>query len=155
MLLSNVTSLNETYQNVLIVYSDINVKGDQTVELNCEHFGRPIPNVVWNKNDKQLNMSDEKYRLDKSGSLKIVRTHPIDTGDYQCVVSNRYGHVSRSFKVNVETQILEVSRLSRGQIAWIVLISLASFILLIMLIVASVFAFYKNQAHANLVVSFN
>ncbi len=154
--MSNITNANETYQNVLIVFSDITVASDKTLELNCGNFGRPKPIVVWFKNNELLNLTDEKFYLDNTGSLKIVRTHSIDSGKYECQVSNRIGKITRSFNVNVEANILtiKVKELTTKQIFLIVFISIVSFVLLVLLMMALAYVFYQKREHLNLVVNY-
>jgi hypothetical protein len=101
--MNQTTSINDKSSNdtVFITTTDIRVKSDQTIVLNCLAIGRPKPSIVWLKYSQFLNTSDEKYVLSE-GALKIMRTHPIDSGRYECAVSNRFGAINRSFNVKVE-----------------------------------------------------
>ena len=155
VIVSNVTIDNSTeFESVVITYSDIKVDADKTVVLNCLTSGRPKPIVVWLKDNKELNKTDEKYTID-DGSLKIFRTHPIDSGKYECNSSNRYGYLTRSFNVQVDsiTQTIKIKELTRRQIVVITLISFAVFVLLVLLICTMTYVFYQKREHEKLSVN--
>lgn len=150
---SNSTNANETSKYV-VAYSDIDVESDETVELNCENRGRPKPTVMWFKDSRLLNLTDEKYRFDPvASSLRIVRTHAVDSGKYHCDVANKFGEITRAFDVKVESDVLIVRKLTKKQIVSIVLISVFSFFLLIMLIIAVAYAYQQRRERINLDVS--
>ena len=138
----------------LIFFNFFQVDSDKTIELNCQAEGKPRPLVIWHKDGKLLNVTEEKFYLD-SGALKIFRTHPVDSGMYECNVSNRIGYLTRSFKVEVESSILtiKVKELSKRQILAITLTSLAAFIFCILLLIALTYVFIQRNEHANLKVS--
>ncbi len=134
-----------------IYLTDLSVESDEKVVLNCEHYGRPTPYVDWFKDNMRLNLTDEKYRLEKGGSLRIVRTHSVDSGKYQCVVSNRIDKISRSFNLLVAADTRTINKLTTVQIVLIILISIASFVLFILLLIALAYMFQQKQEHTNLV----
>ena len=136
---------------ILMTTSDIKVDSDKTIELNCQSNGRPKPIVVWFKDSKLLNLTDEKYKL-SDGSLKIFRTHPVDSGDYECHVSNRYGALTRSFNVEVESTSLtiKVKELTKVQLIIIIISSVASFILAILLAIALIYGIKKTRENNKL-----
>lgn len=143
---------NKNITEILITYSDLNVQSDKTIELNCQAKGRPKPLVHWIKDGLHLNTTEEKYKYDETGSLKILRTHPVDSGKYECNVSNRYGFVKRSFNVDVESPIKEINELSRKQVVLIVIIAVASFVLFILLIFALTFIVHQKRENSRLKV---
>ena len=135
-----------------VAYSDIDVPADETIELNCDNYGRPRPIVTWFKDKQHLNLTDEKFRPDDSGSLRIVRTHAVDSGAYHCEVFNRYETISRSFNVRVKTDVLKIT--DKKQVVWIVLVSVFAIILFILLLLALAYALNEKQERTNLVVSY-
>lgn len=138
---------------VVIAYSDLKVQSDKTIELNCQATGRPKPLVHWFKDGHHFNVSEEKYKYDVTGSLKILRTHPVDSGKYECEVINRYGRVKRSFNVDVESPIKAFKELSRKQVILIVMITVATFILLVLLLFALSFIVHQKRENSLLRVS--
>ncbi len=127
------------------------MESDEKVVLNCEHFGRPTPIVNWFKDNKRLNLTEEKYRLEAGGSLRIVRIHAVDSGNYQCVVANRIDKISRSFNVQVAADTRTINKLTTVQIVLIIIVSIASFVMFILLLIALAYAFQQRQEHTNLV----
>ncbi len=141
---------------IFIAYSgDIKVDSDKTVELNCQSRGKPKPDVRWLKDGQLLNITEEKYKYDETGSLKILRTHPVDSGAYQCNVSNRYGFIKRSFIVDVESPIKAITEMSRKQVILIVVITVITFILLVLLLMAILFVVHQKRENSKLIVRFN
>ena len=140
---------------IFIAYSgDIKVESDKTVELNCQSRGRPKPAVKWLKDGQLVNVTEEKYKYDETGSLKILRTHPVDSGAYQCDVSNRYGFIKRSFIVDVESPIKAITEMSRKQVILIVVITTITFILFVLLFMAIMFVVHQKRENSKLIVSF-
>ena len=124
-------STSNANNTVVMTTNDIKVKSDETIMLNCEAYGRPKPKVIWYKNSKLL--AEDKYKF-INGSLQIFRTHPSDTGFYECDVNNRHGSLSRSF--NVEVEIGPQKSLSKRQIAIIWASSIGSALLFVLLVLA-------------------
>ena len=146
-----------TAATIYVTTNDINVQSDKNVELNCKAGGRPQPSIVWLKDGAPLNLSDEKFNNNAEliGSLKIARTHPVDSGLYECHVANRYGQVKRSFNVYVEatTLTIQVKEMTRKQLIAIILVSMASFVLAVLLVVALTYVIYQKREHNKLQVS--
>jgi hypothetical protein len=148
IVISNVTT-NET-DSIVMTTTDIKVESDKTIELNCQSNGRPKPNVIWFKDSQLLNLTDEKFKLNE-GSLKIFRTHPVDSGLYECHVTNRYGTLTRSFNVEVEAGLI-VERLSIKQRYFIYAVVLVSLICLFFLAMAIIYVIWQKKQHLDLVV---
>ncbi len=147
---SSVQTNNATANKTNLVYTttkDLKVKSDSTVIFDCQSIGRPKPNIVWFKNNNLLSLTaEEKYKLE-NGLLKLFRTHPVDSGVYECRVSNRLGRLSRSFNLQVETL---THKMNKRQIVAIVLISIAVFILSILLAIALFYVIHQKREHNKL-----
>jgi hypothetical protein len=148
----NQSLFNSNDTNYLFITRyDAKVKSDKTIELDCQSVGRPRPISVWLKDNKILNLTDEKYKLNpKIGSLKIFRTHPVDSGLYECQVSNKYGFISKSYNIEVERQVVKV--MSRRQTVIIIIVTTISFILLVLLVIATIRLIYQHRKHKKLKV---
>lgn len=135
---TNGTSNDTTHSDRVIVAGGdtLVVDSDQTILLRCENDGRPKPIVAWSKDKQMLNMTEQKYRLNGS-SLKIFRTHQIDSGVYECDVSNGYGRISREYNVTVRQNTVQIKGLGKRHILLIVVISVFSLISLILLALVS------------------
>ncbi len=148
----NQSIFNSNETNYLFINRyEAKVKSDQTIELNCQSDGRPRPMSVWFKDSKILNLTDAKYKLNqKIGSLKIFRTHPVDSGLYECQVSNKYGFITKSYNIEVERQIVKV--MSKRQTIIIIIVTTISFILLVLLVIATIRLIYQHRKHKQLKV---
>jgi hypothetical protein len=146
VLLNSTQNTNET---VLVVTADIKVESDKTIELNCQALGRPKPMILWFKDGRLLNITDEKYKVG-DGSLKLFRTHSVDSGMYQCQVANRYGRIERSF--NVEVESTNVKKVRKQRII-ILVVSFGLTLVSIFLVVALVLFFLQRRENNKILVS--
>ena len=137
---------NET---ILVTTADIKVESDKTIELNCQAFGRPKPTIIWLKDGKLVNITDEKYKVSE-GSLKVFRTHPVDSGLYECRVENRYGAISRSFNVQVEAT--NVKRVQKQRMI-IRVVSISLTIVIIFLVVALLLFYFQRKENNKIKVN--
>ncbi|MXQ94516.1 hypothetical protein E5288_WYG021620 [Bos mutus] len=67
---------------------------DVTLNLTCTVFGNPDPEVVWFKNDKDIELSDHfsvKVEQAKYVSMTIKGVTSEDSGKYSIHVKNKYG----------------------------------------------------------------
>ncbi|XP_026549721.1 M-protein, striated muscle-like [Notechis scutatus] len=67
---------------------------DKTLNLTCTVFGSPDPEVIWFKNDRELELSDHyiaKLEQGKHASLVIKGVSSEDSGKYSISVKNKYG----------------------------------------------------------------
>lgn len=148
--------LNQTNDTGLIVtYGDIDIKPDKTLILDCDFYGRPKGIILWLKNNKTVNLDDGKFNFN-DGKLEIFRTHPVDSGVYECRVTNRYGTIKRIFKIYVETTTitLKIKEMSRRVIALIVVVSLCALIFLVLLVFALVKLIKQKRENKKLKVRF-
>lgn len=64
------------------------------MNLTCTVFGNPDPEVVWFKNDKDIELSEHfsvKVEQSKYVSLTIKGVTAEDSGKYSINVKNKYG----------------------------------------------------------------
>jgi len=80
--------------------------------------GNPVPEVAWTKKGQPLPKSDKyEYQYDaNSGQVVLVIRDlgPGDEGQYTCSVSNDYGSVTATLKVNPDVNALRHGGLSHG-----------------------------------------
>nr|XP_020731255.1 hemicentin-2-like [Odocoileus virginianus texanus] len=75
----------------------------QDVWLDCEAYGQPLPDVVWLKDGRPLDLSLDphpRFYLDDS-SLVLKGLRASDSGAYTCVAHNAAGEDARLHTVNV------------------------------------------------------
>lgn len=66
----------------------------KTLNLTCTVFGNPDPEVVWFKNDKDIELSEHfsvKVEQAKYVSMTIKGVTSEDSGKYSIHVKNKYG----------------------------------------------------------------
>ncbi|PFX30360.1 hemicentin-1-like isoform X2 [Stylophora pistillata] len=74
--------------------SPVKVTSERWTELKCNASGNPKPKLTWLRQDVPIGLSNPKYLVLPSGSLRIFEVKPSDSGTYTCVASNPLG-VSR------------------------------------------------------------
>ena len=74
--------------------------------LACKAGGYPKPTVVWYKNDELASYNSGEISAD-SFTFKIKSPDGEPTA-YKCVVTNKYGNISFTFKVTAEGKCLLV-----------------------------------------------
>eukprot|EP00106_Octopus_bimaculoides_P002550 XP_014769992.1 PREDICTED: inactive tyrosine-protein kinase transmembrane receptor ROR1-like isoform X1 [Octopus bimaculoides] len=92
--------VNEPMKNVTAYKKD-------TVRLECEITGKPVPKYNWTKDDKPL-PHDPRYRVRETyyGSrLKILDVSPKDSGLFLCIASNRFGQKNTTGRLRVKDEI--------------------------------------------------
>uniref|UniRef100_A0AAR2K4Q9 Myomesin-1 n=1 Tax=Pygocentrus nattereri TaxID=42514 RepID=A0AAR2K4Q9_PYGNA len=76
----------------------------QSLNLTCNIWGDPVPEVTWLKNEREL-VSDDHYILKfasgKFASFTITTVNTSDSGKYCILVKNKYGTESGDFTVSV------------------------------------------------------
>ncbi|GBM65115.1 Protein turtle [Araneus ventricosus] len=75
------------------------VKVGESVTLNCEAIGTPLPVISWTKDNLPLQPSPSIQIT--ASELRINNIQQSDIGDYLCVASNKEGKVSSLTKVIV------------------------------------------------------
>lgn len=72
----------------------VTIMEGKTLNLTCTVFGNPDPEVVWYKNDKDIELSEHfqvKVEQAKYVSMTIKGVTSEDSGRYSMSVKNKYG----------------------------------------------------------------
>nr|XP_034965839.1 myomesin-2 isoform X1 [Zootoca vivipara] len=72
----------------------VTIMEGKTLNLTCTVFGNPDPELLWFKNDKELELNDHyvvKLEQGKYASLVIKGVSSEDSGKYSINVKNKYG----------------------------------------------------------------
>ena len=75
-----------------------------SVKLDCSADGNPRPTVKWYKNGKlfkERKSGNKLYLSPWTTMLSLKDLVPSDTGSYMCNVSNLYGWINHTYKVDV------------------------------------------------------
>ena len=75
-----------------------------SVKLDCSADGNPRPTVKWYKNGKlfkERKGGNKLYLSPWTTELSLKDLVPSDTGSYLCNVSNLYGWINHTYKVDV------------------------------------------------------
>lgn len=76
----------------------------QALNLTCNVWGDPTPEVSWLKNEKPLTSDDHcslKFEAGKTAFFTILGVSTADSGKYGLVVKNKYGSETSDFTVSV------------------------------------------------------
>uniref|UniRef100_A0A7M4ERL2 Myomesin 2 n=1 Tax=Crocodylus porosus TaxID=8502 RepID=A0A7M4ERL2_CROPO len=82
----------------------VTIMEKKTLNLTCSVFGNPDPEVVWFKNDKQLELNEHlvvSLEQGKFASLTIKGVSSEDSGKYSINVKNKYGGETVDVTVSV------------------------------------------------------
>ena len=94
-------------------------KGDD-LTLSVTLKGKPIPEVLWFKDDKPLR-SNFHYDITENNNERCLSIHSItldDRGVYKCEVTSKLGKVTRKFQVNLEGKNGVISTCKNGQLVF-------------------------------------
>ena len=78
----------------------LHVPVGDSVRLDCSADGNPRPTVKWYK-DGKLFKERKLYSSRRTTLLSLKDLVPSDTGSYMCNVSNSYGWINHTYKVDV------------------------------------------------------
>ncbi|KAJ7340259.1 Protein sidekick-2 [Desmophyllum pertusum] len=81
---------------------------NETVELECKGRGDPTPSITWQKNDLNIDFSQNpRYYQKNTGSLQISTSQKSDSGKYTCVATNSAGskRANATLRVLIKTVI--------------------------------------------------
>ncbi|KAL7876220.1 hypothetical protein AOLI_G00111830 [Acnodon oligacanthus] len=82
----------------------VTIQEGKSLNLTCNIWGDPVPEVTWLKNEREL-VSDDHYILKfesgKFASFTITTVNTSDSGKYSILVKNKYGTESGDFTLNV------------------------------------------------------
>ena len=71
-------------------------------DLTCNVSGYPKPSVTWAREGAPINMSNPRYLILPSGSLRIYGVTPSDSGIYSCEASNPLGKARHPVELSVQ-----------------------------------------------------
>lgn len=73
------------------------------VRLRCRATGKPKPHIIWKKDGRT--MSYKELGLDdlskKPWVLELINVQEEDSGEYTCIVSNKYGRINATYVLQV------------------------------------------------------
>ncbi|XP_038063967.1 hemicentin-1-like isoform X2 [Patiria miniata] len=103
---SNVITLTvHTFPNVTNFQSLYVINQTQSVTLRCPATGYPPPSVMWTKDGMPISENDldrSKYAIDESaGTLQIIDAKYMDSGTYECLITNVAGGISKQITLTV------------------------------------------------------
>uniref|UniRef100_A0A8C8SKG0 Myomesin-1 n=1 Tax=Pelusios castaneus TaxID=367368 RepID=A0A8C8SKG0_9SAUR len=82
----------------------VTIQEGKALNLTCNVWGDPVPEVIWLKNEKPL-LADAhcilKYESGKNASFTMTGVNTIDSGRYSILVKNKYGTETSDFTVSV------------------------------------------------------
>ena len=113
----NILDTKELYCNCYIIFCCVftekpsittHPEGDTVTEgdyvtLSCNATGNPAPNISWTRKGSPLNAGGRISFSDGEKQLTITNVHRTDSGEYQCVATNRVGKdASNAATLNVQ-----------------------------------------------------
>jgi len=69
--------------------------------LPCDAVGLPRPAVTWLKDGVEVDTSDSRYTLQRTGSLQVSALTVSDSGLYECIATNDAGTARREVVLSV------------------------------------------------------
>ncbi|KAG6923358.1 myomesin 1 [Chelydra serpentina] len=89
----------------------VTIQEGKALNLTCNVWGDPVPEVTWLKNEKPL-IADAhcilKYESGKSASFTMTGVNTIDSGRYGILVKNKYGTETSDFTVIVTPVMAQI-----------------------------------------------
>lgn len=83
------------------VTSDVTALLHNTVTLECEVRGVPLPAITWYKNGDAILSSRQAQYVDRGHFLKISRVQESDSGHYTCRVTSVAGTAEKAYELDV------------------------------------------------------
>ncbi|XP_055701010.1 peroxidasin isoform X2 [Phlebotomus papatasi] len=79
--------------HLIIEPYDLEALQGATIELPCMGDGDPPPQVKWKKDGRTI-ISTDRFRIALSGSLHIANITILDSGRYECSITNEFGRAT-------------------------------------------------------------
>ena len=94
--------------------ADVQMPEGSTVQLKCHASGAPAPSVTWYKDGRQYFTAyyDSHHGGISSAEGQVLELNDVtaeDSGEYRCVAMNVNGEVEFTYKLDVVTQLGNVS----------------------------------------------
>uniref|UniRef100_A0A452GWK0 Myomesin-1 n=1 Tax=Gopherus agassizii TaxID=38772 RepID=A0A452GWK0_9SAUR len=89
----------------------VTIQEGKALNLTCNVWGDPVPEVTWLKNEKPLTADAHcilKYESGKSASFTMTGVNTIDSGRYSILVKNKYGTETSDFTVIVTPAMAQI-----------------------------------------------
>ncbi|KAM9163859.1 myomesin-1 isoform 3-T3 [Pangshura tecta] len=89
----------------------VTIQEGKALNLTCNVWGDPVPEVTWLKNEKPLTADAHcilKYESGKSASFTMTGVNTIDSGRYGILVKNKYGTETSDFTVIVTPVMTQI-----------------------------------------------
>ncbi|XP_043394731.1 myomesin-1 isoform X4 [Chelonia mydas] len=90
----------------------VTIQEGKALNLTCNVWGDPVPEVTWLKNEKPLTADAHcilKYESGKSASFTMTGVNTIDSGRYGILVKNKYGTETSDFTVIVTPVMAQIA----------------------------------------------
>lgn len=81
--------------------SELTVLLGNTVTLECEVRGVPLPGITWYKNGETVLSSRQAQYVERGQFLKISRAQVSDAGQYTCKVTSVAGTAEKVYELDV------------------------------------------------------
>ncbi|XP_055686975.1 peroxidasin isoform X2 [Lutzomyia longipalpis] len=79
--------------HLIIEPYDLEALQGATIELPCMGDGDPPPQVKWKKDGRTI-ISTDRFRIAASGSLHVTNVTTLDSGRYECSITNEFGRAT-------------------------------------------------------------
>ncbi|XP_078543595.1 myomesin-1 isoform X4 [Lissotriton helveticus] len=89
----------------------VTIQEGKSLNLTCNIWGDPVPEVVWMKNDRPLTEDSHcivKFEAGKYASFTITAVATTDSGKYAIRVKNKYGTETGDFTMVVTHDMVDV-----------------------------------------------
>ncbi|MBN3302329.1 HMCN1 protein, partial [Amia calva] len=83
------------------VTTEVSALLNNSVTLECEARGVPLPAITWYKNGRPLTSNRQAVYVDRGQFLKIPHAQVSDAGQYTCRVTSVSGSAEKSFELDV------------------------------------------------------
>ena len=70
---------------------NVTTKEGDNVTLSCDTTGNPVPTISWTKDGSAISNNSMISLSDDNKQLTITNVNRTNSGEYQCVASNRVG----------------------------------------------------------------